>query len=224
MGIIQSTEGLSRTKWLTSTKNRKLCWLSDVNCNTWSTGTPSCWPLSRIRLLSANSSPSVQFSLSHVQFFVIPWIAAYQISLFITNSQSLLKFMFKSVMTSNLILLSLVLLPSIFPSIRVFSSVSVLHIRWPNYLSFSFSISPSNDYLGMISFRIDSFDYLAIQGFSRLFSNTIFGSSKASILWRSAFFIVQLSNPYITIGKNIALTRCSFLTKVMSLLLFNMPF
>ena len=118
----------------------------------------------------------------------------------------------------------LVLLPSIFPSIRVFSSVSVLHIRWPKYWSFSFNISPSNDYSGMISFRIDSSDSLAIQGLSRLFSNTIFGSSKASILWCSAFFIVQLSNPYITTGKNIALTRCSFLTKVMSLLLFNMPF
>ena len=107
MGIIQSTEGLSRTKWLTSTKNRKLCWLSDVNFNTWSTGTPSCCPLWRIWILSANSSPSVQFSLSHVQFFVTPWFAAYQISLSITNSQSLLEFMFiKSVMSSNLILLS----------------------------------------------------------------------------------------------------------------------
>ena len=114
-------------------------------------------------------------SLSRVQLFATPWIAAYQASMFMTNSWSLLKLMsIKSVMPSNhLIFCSPLLLPpSIFPSIRVFSSESVPHIRWPKYWSFSFSISPSNEYSGLISFRIDWLDLLAVQGLSRVFSNT----------------------------------------------------
>ena len=111
---------------------------------------------------------------------------------------------------------SLLLLPSIFPSIRVFSNESILLISWPKYWSFSFSVSPSNEYSGLISFRIDWLDLLAIQGTLQQYS------SKASILWCSAFFTVQLSHPYMTIGKTIALTRWTFVGKVMSLL-FNMP-
>ena len=125
-------------------------------------------------------------------------------------------------MPSNHLILChpLLLLPSIFPSIRVFSSESVLHIRWPKYWSFSFSISPSNEYSGLISFKIDRFDLLAVQG--TLKSPLQHHSSKVSILWHSArFFIVQLSHPYITTGKTMALTRWTFVGKVMSLL-FNM--
>ena len=113
----------------------------------------------------------------------------------------------------------LLLPPSIFPSIRVFSNESVLHIRWPKYWSFSLSISPSNEYSGLISFRMDWLDLLAVQG--TLKSLLQHHSSKASILWCSAFFIVQLSHPYMTTGKTIALTRWTFVGKVMSLL-FNM--
>ena len=108
------------------------------------------------------------------------------------------------------------LLPSIFPSIRVFSKESTLRIRWPKYWSFSFSISPSNEYSGLISFRIDWFDLLAIQG--TLKSSLQHYSSKASILWHSAFLMVQLLHPYMTNGKNIALTRWTFVGKIMSLL------
>ena len=164
---------------------------------------------------------SVQ-SLSHVQLFVTSWTAAHQASLSITNSQSLLKLIsIKSVMPCNLLILCcpLLLLPSIFPSIRVFSSESVLRIRWPNYWSFSCSISPSNEYSGLISFRIDWIDLLAVQG--TLKSLLHHHSSKASILLHSAFFTVQLSHPYITTGKTIALTRWTFVGKVMSLF-FNM--
>ena len=122
--------------------------------------------------------------------------------------------------STHLILCSpLLLLPSIFPSIRVFSNVSVFHIRWPKYWSFSFSISPSKEYLGLISFRMDWLDLLAVQG--TLKSLLQHHSSKASILQCSAFFIVQLSHPYMTIGKTIALTRWTFVSKVTSLL-FNM--
>ena len=150
---------------------------------------------------------SVQ-SLSHVRLFVTPWIAAYQASLSITNSQSLLKLMsIELVMPSNHLILCppLLLLPSVFPSIRGFSNESVLHIRWPKYWSFSFSISPSNEHSGVISFRMDWLDLLAVQ-------ETLKGllqhhSSKASILWRPGFFTVQLSHPYMTTGKTIALTR-----------------
>ena len=163
---------------------------------------------------------SVQ-SLSHVQLFLIQWTAACKASLSITNSQSLLKHMsIKSVMPSNHLILCrlLLLLLSLFPSIRVFSNESVLHIRWPKYLSFSFSISLSNEYPGLISFRINWMDLLAVQG--TLKSLLQHHSSKASILQCSAFFIVQLSHPHTTTGKTIALTRWSFVGKVMSLL-FN---
>ena len=150
-----------------------------------------------------------------------PWTAAPQASLSITNSRSLLKFMtIQSVMPSNhLILCPLLLLTSIFPSIRVFSNESILHIRWPKYWIFSFSISPSKEYSGLISFRMDWFDLLAVQG--TLKSLLQHHSSKASILLCLVFFIVQLSHPYMTMGKTTALTRWTFLGKVMSLL-FNM--
>ena len=163
---------------------------------------------------------SVQ-SLSSVWLFAIPWTAARQASLSITNSHSLLKLMsIESVMPSNhLILCQPLLLPaSIFPSIRVFSNESVLCIRWPKYGSFSFSVSPSNEYSGLISFRMDWLDLLAVQGiFKSLLQHH---SSKASSLQCSAFFMVQLSHPYMTTGKAIALTRRTFVCKVMSLL-FN---
>ena len=126
----------------------------------------------------------------------------------------------ESVMPSNHLILchSLLLLPSIFPSIRVFSNELALHIRWPKYWSFSFSISPSNEYSGVISFRMKWLDLLAVQGTLKSLQHH---SSKASILWHSAFFIVQLSHPYMTTGKTIALTNRTFVGKVMSLL-FNM--
>ena len=157
--------------------------------------------------------------LSRVRLFVTPWTAARQDSLSITNSWSLLKLMsIKSVMPSNHLIpcCPLLLLPSIFPSTRVFSNESALHIRWLKYWHFSFSISPSNEYSGLISFRMDWLDLLAIQG-------TLKGllqhhSSKVSILPRSAFFIVQLSHPYTTTGKTIALTMWTFVSKVISLL------
>jgi len=153
---------------------------------------------------------------------VTPWTAADQASLSITNSQSLPKLMaIESVMPSNHLIFChpLLLLPSIIPSIRVFSNESVLHIRWPKYWSFSFNISPSNEHSGLISLRMHWFDLLAVQGtFKSLLQHH---SSKASILWCSAFFIVQLSHPYRTTGKTIALTRRIFVGKVMSLH-FNM--
>ena len=157
--------------------------------------------------------PPVQ-SLSRVRLFATPWTAARQASLSITNSQSLLKFMsIESVMpSSHLILCRPLLSLSIFPSIRVFSKESVLRIRWPKYWSFSFSISPSTEYSGLISFRMDWLDILAVQG--TLKSLLRYHSSKASILRRSAFFIVQLSHPYMTTGKAIALTRWTFVGKV----------
>ena len=135
------------------------------------------------------------------------WTAACQASLSITNSWSLLKLMsIMSVMPSNYLILCFpLLLPSIFPSIRVFTNESVLHIRWPKYWSFTFSISPSNVYSGLVSFRMDWLDLLAVQG--TLKSLLQHHSSKASILQHSTFFIVQLSHPYMTAGKTIALTR-----------------
>ena len=154
---------------------------------------------------------------SHVQLFLTPWTATHQASLSITNSRSLLKLMcIESVMPSNHLILSCTLLlpPSIFPSIKVFSSELALRIRWPKYWSFSFSITPSNEYSGLISFRIHWFD-LAVQG--TLKSLLQHHSSKASILQCPAFFIVQLSQPYMTPGKTIALTRWTFAGKVMSL-------
>ena len=160
-------------------------------------------------------------SLNHVWLFATPWTAAHQASLSITNSQSLLKLMsIELVMPSNhLILYCPLLPPSIFPNIRVFSKESVLHIRWPKYCSFSFNISPSSEYSGLISFRMNWLDLLAVQG--TLESLLQHHSSKAQILQHSTFFIVQLSHPYVTPGKTIALTRWTFVGKVTSLL-FNM--
>ena len=154
---------------------------------------PSVWKISSVQ------------SLSHVWLFVTPWTAAHQASLSITNSQSLLKLMsIESVMQSNHLILCCPLLPpSIFPSIRVFSNESVLRIRWPKDWSFSFSISLSSEYLGLISFRMDWFDLLAAQG--TLKSLLQHHSSKASILHHSAFFMAQLSQPYMTTGKTVAL-------------------
>ena len=169
-------------------------------------------------------SISLVQSLIHVRPFATPWTAACQASMSVTNSQSLLKLMsIMLVMPSNHLILChpLLLLPSIFPSIRVFSSESVLLFKWPKYCSFNFSISPSNEYSGLISFRIDWFELLAVQGTLKSLLQHL--SSKASILWHSAFFIVQLSHPYITTGKTIALTRQTFFRKVMPLL-FNMLF
>ena len=150
---------------------------------------------------------SVQ-SLSCVRLFATPWTAACQASLFITNSQSLLKLMsIESVMPSNHLILCrpLLLLPSIFPSIRVFSDEPVLHIRWPKYCSFSFSISPSNEYSGLISFRMDWLNLLAVQG--TLKESSPIPQFKSIGLQHSAFFTVQLSHPYMTTEKNTALTR-----------------
>ena len=150
---------------------------------------------------------SVQL-LSRVRLFATPWTAACQASLSITNSRSLLKLMsIESVMPSNHLILChpLLLPPSICPNIKVFSSESVLRIRWPKHWSFSFSISPSNEYSGLISFRMDWLDLLTVQG--TLESLLQHYSSKASILRCSAFFIVQLSHPYMTTGKPITLTR-----------------
>ena len=153
-------------------------------------------------------------SLSRVWLFVTPWTAVCQASLSFTNSQSLLKLMsIKLVMPSNHLILCcpLFLLPSIFPSIRVFSSESALCIRWPKYCSFN--ISPCNEYSGLISFRMDWLDLLAVQG--SLKSLLQHHTSKASILWHSAFFTIQLSHPYMTTGKAIALTRWTFAGHVM---------
>ena len=144
--------------------------------------------------------------LSRVRLFVTPWTTAHQASLSITSSRSLLKLMaiVLVVPSYHLILChSLLLLPSILTSIRDFSNESVLRIRWPNYWSFSFNISPSSEYSGLISFRMDWLDLLAVQG---TFKSLQQHSSKASILQCSAFFIVQLSHPYMTTGKTIALT------------------
>ena len=164
---------------------------------------------------------SVQ-ALSRVRLFATPWTAACQASLSITSSQSLLKLMsIESVMPSNHLILcgSLLFPPSTFPRIRVFSNESILHIRWPKYWRFSFSISPSNEYSGLISFRMDWLDILAFQGtLKSLFQHH---SSKALILQHSAFFIVQLSHQYMTTGKTTALTRWTFVGKVLSLS-FNM--
>ena len=169
---------------------------------------------------------NLQFSsvqlLSRVQLFVTPWTAAHQASLSITNSQTLLKLMsIQSIIPSNSFILChfLFLLPSSYPNIRVFLNESILCIRWPKYWSFNFNISPSSEHPGLISFRMDWLDLLAVQG--TLKSLLQHHSSKASILQCSAFFIVQLSQPYMTTEKTIALTRQTFVGKVMSLF-FNM--
>ena len=168
-------------------------------------------------IASITQFSSVQL-LSHVQLFATPRTTACQGSLPITNSWSLLKLMsIKSVKPSNHLILyrPLLFLPSIFPRIRVLSNESVLHIRWPKYWSFNFIISPSNEYSELISFRIDWFDLLEVQG--TLKSLLQHHSSKTSVLRHLAFFIVQLSHPYTTTGKTIALTRWTFVGEVMSL-------
>ena len=168
----------------------------------------------KLSVLFVTVFSSVQ-SLSHVQLFATPWTAARQSSLSITNSRSLLKLMYTELaMPSNHLILCcpLLLPPSIFPSIRVFSNESALRIRWPKYWSFSFSISASNEHSGLISFRMDWMDLLAVQG--TLKSLLQHHSSKASILQCSTFFIVQLSHPYVTTGKTIALTRWIFVGTV----------
>ena len=160
--------------------------------------------------------------LSHVQLSATPWTAAHQASLSITNSWSLLKLLSITLMMSSnhlIICHHLLLPPSIFPSIRIFSNESVLRIMWPKYWSFSFSISPSNGYSGLISFRIDWLDLLEVQ--RTLKSLLQHHSSKASILRHPAFFIVQVSHPYLTTEKIITLTRWTFVGKIISLL-FNM--
>ena len=176
--------------------------------------------------LATEQSLYIQFSsvAQTCPNFVTPWIAACQASLSNTNSCSLLKLMsIELVMPSDHLILCrpLLLLSSVFPSMRVFSNESVLRIRWPKVWSFSFSISLPNEYSGLISFRIDCFDLLVVQG--TLKSLLQHHSSKASILQRSAFFIVQLSHPYMTTGKTITMTIWTFVNKVMSLL-FNMLF
>ena len=161
-------------------------------------------------------------SLSHAWILVNTWTAACQASLSITNSQSMLKLMsIASVMPSNHLILChpLLLLPSIFPSIRVFSHELALCIRWPKYWSFNFNMSPSNEHPGLSSFRMNWLDPLSAQG--TLKSLLQHHSSKASILWPSVNFIIQLSHPYMTTGRTIALTRWTFIGKVMPLL-FNM--
>ena len=166
---------------------------------------------------------SVQ-SLNHIQLLATPWTAAHQASLSITNSRSLLKLMYiESVMPSNHLILStsLLLLSSTSPSNRVFSKESVIHITWLKYWSFSFSICPSNECSGLISFRMDWFYFLAVQG--TLKSLLQHHSSKPSLLQHSALFIAQLLHPYMTTRKTIALTRWTFVDELMSLL-FNMLF
>ena len=177
-------------------------------------------------MIMTSSFLKVQFSsvqsLSCVWLFATPWIAARQASLSITNSWNLSKLMsIESVMPSSHLMLCcpLLLLPPIPPSIRVFSSESTLRMRWPKYWSFSFSISPSNEHPGLISFGMDWLDLFAVQG--TLKSLLQHHSWKASVLLHSVFFIVQLLHPYMITGKTIALTRRTFVGKVMSLL-FNM--
>ena len=168
-----------------------------------------------------NSKFSSVHSLSHVRLFGTPWITAHQASsLSVTNARSSLKLMsIELVMPSSHLILCcpLFLLPPIPPSIRVFPNESTIHMRWPKYWSFSFSIIPSNEHPGLIFFRMDWLDLLAVQG--TLKSLLQHHSSKASILWHSAFFTVQLSHPYMTTGKTIALTRPTYVGKVTSLLL-----
>ena len=173
-------------------------------------------------LVESYCSPVVVQLLSHVPFFVTPWTAAHQASLSITNFQGLLKLLsIELVMPSNHLILCrpLLLLPSIFPSIRVFSKESALPIGWPKCWSFSVSISPSNECSGLISFRIDWFDLITVQG--TLKSLLQHHNLKVLILLGSDFFVIQLSHPYMTTGKTVALTVCTFISKVMSLL-FNM--
>ena len=154
-------------------------------------------------------------SLSHVQLFAIPWTAAHQASLSFTISWSLHKCMsIELVMPSNhlILCLPLLLLPSLFPSIRIFSNESALRIRWPKYWSYSLNITPSNEHSGLISFRMDWLNLLVVQGTVKSLLQQ--HSSKASIIWCSAFFTVQLSHPYMTTGKTIALIKWTFVGNV----------
>ena len=182
----------------------------------WRPHSPECY----IQGLAFSQFSSVQ-SFTRVQIFATPWITARQASLSITNPRSSLRLMsIESVMPSSHLILCrpLLLLPPIPPSIRVFSNQSTLRVRWPKYWSFSFSISPSKEIPGLISFRMDWLDLLAVQGNLKSLLQQ-HHSSKASILWHSAFFTVQLSHPYMTTGKTITLARRTFVGKVMSLLL-----
>ena len=189
----------------------------------WNLPRPGIKPVSLAlagRFLNNWDTSSVQ-SLSRVRLFATLWTAAHQVSLSITNSRSLLKLMsIESVMPSNHLILCcpLLLLPSIFPNIRGFSSESVLCIRWPKYWNFSFSLRPSNEYSRLISFRMDWLDLLAAQG--TLKRPLQHHSSKASILQRSAFFMVQLLHPYMTTGKTVSLTILTNIDKLMSLIFF----
>ena len=216
-------------KWKDMNLNKLLQWWSTCNCLTNKISSQIGF---FVGLLSKNIDRKlvtvvldhviVVQLLCHVWLFVIPWTAVGQTSLSLTISWSLLKLTsITSVMPSNHLVLCrpLLLLPTIPPSIRVFSNESVLRVRWPKYWSFSFSISPSNEYSGLISFRIDCFDLLVVQ--RTLKSLLQHRSSKASVHWCSTVFMVQLSHPYMTAGKTIALTRWTFGSKVMSLL-FNM--
>ena len=181
--------------------------------------TPFIWNV--LRFLT-NWFSSVQL-LSPIRFFAAPQTAALQASLSITNSWNLLKHMsFESVVPSNHLILChpLLLLPSVFPSISVFSNESALHIRWPKYWSFSFSIGPSNEYSGLISFRIDCLDLLVVQ--RTLKSHLQHHSSKASILQHSAFFLVQLSHPYMITGKTVVLTRWNFVSNFPAFLICSL--
>ena len=202
----------SLSKWIQWTPGYQQQGRLDRVGPAWTQAVGSAWEIFAIAV----------HKLSCVWLFVTPWTAAHQASLSFTNSWSLLKLMsIEVVIPSNHVILRcpLLLLPSIFPSITVFSNESALLIRWPKNWSFSFSINPSNEYSGLISFRIDRLDLLAVQG--TLKSLLQHHSSKASILWCSAFFIVQLSHLYKTTGKTIALTRWTFVGKIISLL-FNM--
>ena len=181
-----------------------------------------CWAKNLTMLIVVKFGVQSVQPLSRVRLFVTPWITARQVSLSITNSRRSLRLMsIESVMPSSHLILCrpLLFLPPIPPSIRVFSNESTLYLMWPKYWSFSFSIIPSKEISGLVSFRMDWLDLLAVQG--TLKSLLQHHSSKVSILWLSAFFTIQLSHPYMTTGKTIALTRQTFVGKVMSLL-FNM--
>ena len=176
-----------------------------------------------VQVVKVKFNAAVVHLVSSVQLFETPWTAAHQAPLSSITSHSLLKFMsFESVTQFNHLILCcpLVLLHSIFPSMRIFSNESALHIRWSKYWSFSFSISPSKEYSGLISFRTDWIDLPPVQGDLKSLLQHL--NSKASVLWYSAFFMVQLSYPYVTTGKVIALTMLVFDGKVISLL-FNEP-
>ena len=186
------------------------CQIGNEMCLHFVFNVDDLWGFFRLSLSQNQKMISVSQSVQSLQF-ATPWITARQASLSITNSQSLPKPMsIESVTPSSHLILCrpLLLLPPVSPSIRVFSSESALRMRWPKYWSFSFSVSPSNEHPGLISFRMDWLDLPAVQG--TLKSLLQHHSSKASIFWCSAFFIVQLSHPYMTTGKTIALTKWTY--------------